>query len=256
MGIILLLLNHVLKFLDFLNHGRTLKIVVLVILLWSYAVIAGLSASVVRAVTMFTVFAIAMNLKRPTNVYNTLAISAFLILLFKPNFLFDVGFQLSYLAVLAIVSIEPLLSGLWHPNYKIVLFFWRTLTVTIAAQFGIIPLSLYYFHQFPGLFFLSNLVIIPFLGLILGMGFCVIILALCNLLPLFLADTFGNIINALNTFVAWVSKQEAFLFQNIPFSLEYVLFSYLFIISAFFSCFADLRAFHFFPTCGSSGILA
>lgn len=233
-GIILLLLNHTLQFLDFLKHGRTLKIVVLVILLWSYAIIAGLSASVVRAVTMFTVFAIAMNLKRPTNVYNTLAISAFLILLFKPNFLFDVGFQLSYLAVLAIVSIEPLLSGLWHPNYKIVSFFWRTLTVTIAAQFGIIPLSLYYFHQFPGLFFLSNLVIIPFLGLILGLGFCVIILALCNLLPLFLVDTYGNIISTLNTFVTWVSKQEAFLFQNIPFSLEYVLFSYLVLISAFF----------------------
>ena len=93
-GIILLLLQRLLRFLDFIKKGKLLRILLILAFLWSYAIVAGLSASIVRAVTMFTVFAIAMNLKRPTNVYNTIAISIFILLLFKPNFLFDVGFSI------------------------------------------------------------------------------------------------------------------------------------------------------------------
>jgi len=172
-----------------------------------------------------------MNLKRPTNIYNTLAISMFVILLFKPLFLFDVGFQLSYLAVLSIVAIDPLLFNLWKPKNKIVKFYWHTLTVTVSAQFGIIPLSLYYFHQFPSLFFLSNLIIIPLLGLILGCGIGVILLAVLNELPPFVASIYGYIISLMNRFVAWVSQQESFLFKDIPFNLLYVIVAYIFIIA-------------------------
>lgn len=228
-GIILLLLNFIFKPLNYFKNGNYIKLIVIVFILWSYAVIAGLSASVVRAVTMFTAVAIGMHLKRPTNVYNTLTISAFFLLLFKPMFLFDVGFQLSYLAVLAIVIIQPMLEKLWKPKFKLIDFFWKIFTVTIAAQFGIIPVSLYYFHQFPGLFFLSNLVIIPCLGFILGFGILIIILGLLNLLPNFLASAFGLVISLMNDFVAWVSQQESFLFKEISFSLTQVFFSYLII---------------------------
>jgi len=182
-------------------------------------------------VTMFTIIAIAMHLKRPTNIYNTLAISAFVLLLLKPSFLFDIGFQLSYLAVLAIVTIQPLLSKLYRPKYKVVNFFWNIFTVTLAAQFGVIPLSLYYFHQFPGLFWLSNLVIIPFLGIILGLGMLVVALASLSVLPKFLASIYAFIIDTMNGFVQWVSYQEAFLFQNIPFNVVQVLLSYTLIIA-------------------------
>ena len=230
-GIVLLLLNYLLKPLEYLNRGKYLKIVVIVILLWCFAIVAGLSASVTRAVTMFTIIAIAMHLKRPSNIYNTLAISAFILLLFKPNFLFDVGFQLSYLAVMAIVSIQPLLYKLYRPKYKIDDFFWKIFTVTLAAQFGVIPLSLYYFHQFPGLFFLSNLVIIPFLGVILGLGIIIIILASFNSLPTFLADFYSLIISTMNSYVQWISNQEDFLLQNIPFNLTQVMLSSLLIVS-------------------------
>jgi len=230
-GIILLLLNFLFKPLEFIRKGKYIKIVVVVLLLWCYAIIAGLSASVVRAVTMFTVFAIAMNLKRPSNVYNTLAISAFVLLLLKPNFLFEIGFQMSYLAVLAIVTIQPLLSALWQPKLKVVNFFWRIITVTVAAQFGVIPISLYYFHQFPGLFFVSNLVIIPCLGAILGMGILVIILSLSNSLPNFLASLYGEIISLMNDFVGWIALQESFLIQNIHFEVADILLSYFVIIS-------------------------
>ncbi len=228
-GIVLLLLNYVLKPIEFLKGGKYLKLSIIVILLWCFAIIAGLSASVTRAVTMFTIIAFAMHLKRPTNIYNTLAISIFILLLFKPNFLFDVGFQLSYMAVLAIVLIQPMLYKLYKPRYKLDAFFWNIFTVTLAAQFGVIPLSLYYFHQFPGLFFLSNLAIIPFLGIILGLGIIVIVLASFIILPKFLADAYAFIIATMNDFVRWISFQEAFLIQNISFNIIQVLLSYLLI---------------------------
>lgn len=228
-GIILFLLNYLLKPIEFLRHGRYYKIGIIVLLLWCFAIVAGLSASVTRAVTMFTVIAIAMNLKRSTNIYNTLAISILILLLFKPSFLFDVGFQMSYLAVIAIVVIQPHLYKLYQPKYKLDNLFWNIFTVTLAAQFGVVPISLYYFHQFPGLFFLSNLVIIPFLGVILGFGIIVIGLSSFNLLPKFLADIYSWIISYMNGFVEWVSRQEAFLFQNISFNLLQTMLSYILI---------------------------
>ncbi|WP_034041442.1 ComEC/Rec2 family competence protein [Wocania ichthyoenteri] len=230
-GIILLILTLVFKPIERLKHGILIKTILLVTCLWSFALIAGLSASVTRAVTMFSIVAIAMNLKRPSNIYNTLAISMLVILLFKPLFLFDVGFQLSYLAVFAIVAIDPILYNLWRPKNWLLDKYWHTLTITVSAQFGIIPISLFYFHQFPGLFFISNIVIIPFLGFILGLGILVILLAVTNLLPSFFAKIYGLIISGMNSFVGWISKQEAFLFKDIAFSLLYVLASYLAIIA-------------------------
>lgn len=230
-GIILMLLHYLFKPLNYFKKGRFLKMAIIVISLWCYALVAGLSPSVVRAVSMFTVFAIAMNLKRPTNSYNTVAISMFFLLLFKPMLLFNVGFQMSYLAVLSIITIEPMLYKLWRPKFKITSFFWQILTVTLAAQIGVAPISLFYFHQFPGLFFLSNLVIIPCLGFILGFGLLIIVFALLHALPNSIANCYAHIISLLNNFVNWVSQQEEFIFQNISFTIFYVVLSYLLIVS-------------------------
>ncbi|PKQ43879.1 ComEC/Rec2 family competence protein [Confluentibacter flavum] len=230
-GIILLILSFILKPLEQFKQGKLVKTILLIGMLWGFAVIAGLSASVTRAVTMFSIVAIAMNLKRPTSIFNTLAISMFVLLLIKPMFLFDVGFQLSYLAVFSIVIIDPLLYNLWKPKNKILDFYWHTLTVTVSAQFGILPISLYYFHQLPALFFISNLVIIPVLGIILGFGILIIFLALLNILPVFLAKTYGYTISLMTRFVGWISQQEQFLFKDVAFSLLYVFVSYFLIIA-------------------------
>ncbi len=229
-GILLIILSLALKPIESLKHGKLIKTILLITFLWCFALITGLSASVTRAVTMFSIVTIAINLKRPTNIYNTLAISMFVILLFKPMFLFDVGFQLSYLAVFSIVIVDPIIYKKWKPKSRIVDFYWHTFTVTLSAQLGIIPISLYYFHQFPSLFFISNLVIIPFLGLILGLGILVIVLAILNALPQFAANVYGRIIGLMNDFIIWVSRQESFLLKDIAFSLLYVLASYLVII--------------------------
>ena len=228
-GILLFLLNWVLKPIEYLKKGKLTKVLLILVFLWSFVIVAGLSASVTRAVTMFSIVAIAMHLKRPTNIYNTLAISVFFLLLFKPMFLFDVGFQMSYLAVIAIVSIQPLLYKLWQQKLKITDYLWQIFTVTIAAQFGVVPISLYYFHQFPGLFLVSNMILIPFLGLILGLGILVIILALANALPSFLAIVYETIIKLMNQLVDWTSNQDAFLIKDISFSALHVITSYILI---------------------------
>lgn len=232
-GIILILLNRILKPLEYLKNGRLIKAILIVILLWSFAIIAGLSASVTRAVAMFSIFSIAMHLKRPTNVYNTLAISIFFILLVKPMFLFDVGFQMSYVAVLAIVSIQPELYKFWTPNFKIVDHLWQILTVTLAAQIGVAPISLFYFHQFPGLFFASNMAIIPFLGFILGFGLITIGLAIFDILPQHIASSFAFMIDIMNSIVEWISSKEQFVIKNISFELPELMSAYFLLILVF-----------------------
>jgi len=229
-GIILLILTFVFKPLHHFKNGKFLAVLVIILLLWVYAVIAGLSASVVRAVTMFTALSIGMHLNKPSNVYNNLFISMFFLLLFNPFYLFEVGFQLSYLAVFSIVWIQPKMYNLWKPKFLFPDKIWQLFTVSIAAQIGVLPLSLYYFHQFPGLFFLSNLVIIPFLGIILSVGIVVIFLSLFDILPHLLGDLYSYIIQKMNFFVGWISNQDEFIIQNISFSFFVTITSYLFIL--------------------------
>lgn len=228
-GVILLILSFLLKPLERIKNGILLKTIIIVILLWIFAFIAGLSASVVRAVTMFTFVAIGMSFKRKNIVEFSFISSMFFLLLIKPIFLFDIGFQLSYLAVFGILWTQPKIYSIWKPKFKIIDFFWKLLTVSIAAQIGILPLSIYYFQQFPGLFLASNLVIIPFLGAILLGGILVISLSLLKLLPQVFADVYGSVISLMNSFVSWVSHQEDFLFQELFISYIEMLFWYFFI---------------------------
>jgi len=232
-GILLLLLSYLFKPLEKLPHGMLIKTTCIILLLWSFAFIAGLSASVVRAVTMFTFVAIGLSFKRKKVIEFSLISSMLFLLLIRPMFLFDVGFQLSYLAVFGIVWVQPLLYDYWKPNLRVLDKGWQLFTVSIAAQAGILPISLYYFHQFPGLFILSNLIIIPVLGTILGCGIVIILLAMLNILPQFMADAYGFIISLMNHFVDWVAHQEDFLLTEISMSFWAMLAWYVFTIFFF-----------------------
>ena len=138
-----------------------LKIIVLLGLMWGFALLTGLSASVLRATVMFSFIAIAHNLNFNTNIYNTLAISAFVLLVWNPYLIMDVGFQLSYVAVIGIVFFQPLIVVWWQPNFKFIRYFWELTAVSMAATLATLPLTLYYFHQFPIWFWLSSMVAIP-----------------------------------------------------------------------------------------------
>ena len=184
-GIILLILSFVLKPLERVNKGKLIKLVLVILFLWFFAVLAGMSASVTRAVTMFSAIALGQFFNKRNAVEHSLIFSMFIILLWKPLFLFDVGFQLSYTAVFGIIWIQPVLYQLWKPTFFIVDKGWQLITVSVAAQLGVLSISLFYFHQFPGLFFISNLIIIPFLGVILGLGLVVLVLSYVSILPVF-----------------------------------------------------------------------
>jgi len=225
-GIILILLLNIFKPLEHFKYGKTIKTIIIILILWMFAFVAGLSASVVRAVTMFSFLAIGQQFGSKRIILFSLFSSMFLLLIFNPFFLFDVGFQLSYLAVLGIITIQPKLYSLIKVKSRILDFFWQLTTVSMAAQIGVLPLSLYYFHQFPGLFFLSNIVIIPFLEIILVTGIVVIFLSVFQVLPPIMATIYGFIISTMNTFINWISNQEAFLFEDISLSLWLMLASY------------------------------
>lgn len=228
-GILLLILQYVMKPLLYFGHGKFIRLLIILCILWSFAIVAGLSPSVVRAVTMFSLFAIVKGLKRSSNSLNTLAISAFILLLIRPAFCFDVGFQLSYAAVASIIIIKPILDSWWSFKNKIANWHLDLLKISIAAQIGVFPLSLYYFHQFPGLFFVTNLVIIPCLMLVLGLGIILFVLLLIYQPPEILVHSLGWTIQFMNGFVDWVASKEAFLFDKISFDMTALVFSYIFL---------------------------
>lgn len=170
-GIIFLILKLLLKPLNKVEKLTLFKVIIIILLLWTYAFITGLSPSVLRSCTMFSLIVIGENLKRKTNIYNTLAFSAFVLMLFDPAIIYKVGFQLSYAAVISIVFFQPKIAALLKFENKIAKWSWELFAVSLAAQIGTFPLSIYYFHQFPSYFWLSNFVAIPAATLLLYLAF-------------------------------------------------------------------------------------
>lgn len=138
--------------------------------IWAFALLTGLSPSVMRAATMFSVIIGGSMFLRTARIYNSLAFSAFLLLLLNPLLIMSVGFQLSYLAVTGIVYFQPKIYSLYICENKFTRFVWQLVSVSLAAQFVTLPLSLYYFHQFPVYFWLSGLIVVPAASVILSCG--------------------------------------------------------------------------------------
>jgi len=156
-----------------LNRSQRLVFLLVVLgLLWLYGFMTGLSASVLRAVLMFSLVLLSMVLSRRHNIYNTLAIAAFALLFYDPYMLFDVGFQLSFLAVIGIVALHPGIYSLLSINNWFLDKIWELFSIAVAAQLITLPLGIYYFHQFPVYFWLANIVVVPVstFGLYFGMA--------------------------------------------------------------------------------------
>jgi competence protein ComEC len=146
---------------------RWIRTVFILLGLWLFTLLAGAQASVVRSAVMFTCIVIGDALSRKASIYNTLALSAFVLLVYNPFWLWDVGFQLSYAAVLSIVTFyRPIYHWVYFPN-KLLDLIWKTMAISIAAQLLTTPISLYHFHQFPVLFLFTNIVAVPLSSLVL-----------------------------------------------------------------------------------------
>jgi competence protein ComEC len=229
-GFILLFVTFLLKPFPNTKKGAFIKLLITLAVLFLFGVLAGLAPSVVRSVTMFSFVAIGQYLRRSVNIYHTLLVSILLILLFQPSFLFDVGFQLSYVALFFIVWLQPLLAKLWLPKNKIINYFWEILTVSFAAQIGTLPLSIYYFHQFPGLFFVTNIIVIPFLSIIMGVGCLVMVFASFNWVPFYPAKILEISIYYLDKIIGFIASLEQFIIKDIPLNTPLLISSYLVII--------------------------
>lgn len=217
-GIILIILQFVTKGLLSFRYGRVLRNSLVLMGIWGFATLAGYTPSVLRAAVMFSFLSIALNYRRKTSAINTLALSAVFLIMINPYLLFQVGFQLSYMAVISIVILQPRLSKLYSPRYYLDRKVWDISCVTITAQLGVLPLSLYYFHQFPGLFLVSNLIILPGLGILLGGGIIIIALSLLNLLPEILVTLYASSLDALLWVVDWIASQESLVIDDIYFT--------------------------------------
>jgi competence protein ComEC len=210
-SIIYLIILWILKPLTKFRSGQWLLAAVSLTILWTYAFITGLSPSVLRAVTMFSLMAVARAWSKNTNIYNTLAASAFLLLLYDPYMVMSVGFQLSYLAVLGIVYLQPKLCQLWEPNNRFNNEVWKITCVAIAAQLATFSLGLLYFHQFPNYFLLSNLLVIPISFGVLVLGLVVLATSVVNIIASASGFLLMILIKVLNFIV--------FTVESFPFSL-------------------------------------
>ncbi|MBF9255149.1 ComEC family competence protein [Pontibacter sp. 172403-2] len=197
-GVMMLVLVHFRR----TPRQRLLAAIVAILGLWFYAFMTGLSPSVLRSVVMFTLVTVALASGRRTNIYNTLAIAAFALLLYNPYFLLNVGFQLSFLAVLGIVYFQPRFYRLLAFDNQLLNKLWLFFTVSLAAQLVTLPLGLLYFHQFPVYFWLANMVVVPLSTLALYTGLTALALVWIPVIgPLLFKLHFGVIwcMNELNT---------------------------------------------------------
>ncbi|RYZ28670.1 MAG: ComEC family competence protein [Chitinophagaceae bacterium] len=193
---LLLLLTKPLK-----RHTKLvwLRLLLIVASLWLFSILAGAQPSVLRSAIMFTIIAIGEVMLRRSNIFNTLACSAMVLLCINPFWLWDVGFQLSYTAVLSIVLFFQPVYNWFHLQNPITDFLWKLTAVTIAAQILTLPISIYHFHQMPLLFLLTNFVAVPLSSVIL-LGEII----LCGLF--FLQPVASFIGSILNQLIYWMNS--------------------------------------------------
>ncbi|RFS15800.1 ComEC/Rec2 family competence protein [Emticicia sp. C21] len=205
-GILFIVLSVLLKWIKTrIKYGNWIFTIIVLILLWTYAVFTGLSSTVLRATVMFSFIQMGTTLNRRHNIYNILAVSALALLCYNPYWLVDVGFQLSYLAIIGIVYLHPYLNQLINPTNSIIRTLWEGTIVCFAAQLFTAPLSIYYFHQFPSYFLIANPFVAFFSFFILPAG---LLLLIFSWVPL------------VSTFLAIILKWSCFLLNQTTFIIE------------------------------------
>lgn len=210
-GILFLVLNFFLRF-PKRKYFNLLKTLLIFGVLWFYALLSGLSPSVVRSTIMFSFVLIGTMIGRKGQIYNTLFGSAFIMLLYDPFLLIDAGFQLSYLAVGGIVFFYPYVERWYLPANRFSELIWKMFAVSLSAQIITLPITLYYFHQFPLLFFVANLVVIPLSYAIMAGAFLVIVFYKIKVVAGFVVLLVSWSAKIMNGFTEWL---DGIKFSNI-----------------------------------------
>ncbi len=229
-GILYLFLNMLLFRRNQTPFFRFFKLSLIVIVIWFFAFITGLSSPVVRAALMFSLFLTGKSFNRHINSYNILAASALIALLIDPLELFNPGFQFSYLAVLGILYIQPRLVNSVVINHVLLDRAWQLVTVSIAAQVSIFPLSLLYFHQFPTYFWLTTVFIIPLVWLIMVLTIVLFLSIPISPLVHILSSGLNYLLKSMYLLIEGVSRLPLASISNIRFEIIHLCAAYFFII--------------------------
>ena len=234
-GIIYLMCSYLLFFLNRNRAQRVLKALLLAAAVWLYACMVALSPSVVRSAVMFSFVSFGKVLRQQTRTYNSLLTSAFLMLLLRPLLLFELGFQLSYLAVWGIVCLQPGLQQCWRPRSRVLSWLWDIWSVSLAAQLFTSPVSIFCFHQFPTWFLLSNVVVVGLAPFVIGLGMAFLLCSFSPLLSAAVAKVLDALIRLMHGGVAAVAAIPGASIQNIylsPLQLA-LLYAALFLLLSF-----------------------
>ncbi|MCC9134881.1 ComEC/Rec2 family competence protein [Pontibacter silvestris] len=176
-----------------------------------YALMTGLSPSVMRAVVMFSVVTVAKASRRNGNIYNTVACAALVLLCWNPYSLLEVGFQLSFLAVLGIVYLQPRLKELLELDNQLLDKIWELGSIAVAAQLATLPLGLFYFHQFPVYFWFANIIVVPLASFVLYFGIAALAFLWVPLL--------GDLLFAIHTGLIWCMNKFNLLLTSLPYAI-------------------------------------
>ena len=234
-GIVLLFINFFFKVFEFKKRGKyyhITKSAIILLIIWIFAGITGFSPSITRATTMFSFLVVGKALNRNTNIYNSLAIAAFVLLFHNPFALLSVGFQLSFLAVFGIAFFHPKIYPLIYFKNTLARKTWELTSVSISAQLTTFPLALLYFHQFPVYFLLSNLVVIPFAFIIVISGLVLIMVSPFQMVSGYLAYALDHVVHLLNYLVLSVEKLPYYKIGQVSISTAETLLIYLLIAIA------------------------
>lgn len=233
-ALVYIIINLLLSFLNRKRSGILLKAFISVLLIWIYSLISGFSPAVCRAAVMITFVICGKTYNRHISMFNILLVSAFVLLLYNPFFLTDVGFQLSYLAVSGLVILQPIIENLIEFKHILMRKLWPLLSVSLAAQLITFPVSVFYFHQFPVYFLLSNLFIVLPSMLIMYVGIAFLFVPNINLIAKPIAFVLEKTIVFMNKGLVWI--------ENIPFGnwnkLWITVPEYLFLFVIIYCCFA------------------
>lgn len=232
LGLVYILLMWIMARMPYLKNKKIFQWCIIIIGLWLFACVTGCPPSALRSAVMFSFIITGKTFFKQHATYNALCSSAFILLCFDPNYLWDVGFQLSYVAVFGIVWLQQPVQKLFYFNNKYLQKLWGLLSVTLAAQLITSPLCVYYFHQFPNLFLVTNIVAVPASTAILFGG----ILLLCVSPLSFLADIVGKcvgfIIELMNRFILFVNDFSFSVTDHLSLSLVSAWMLYGIIICA------------------------
>ena len=206
-GVIFMVFSYMLFFLNERKKWqRIAKQFILLLLIWFYALLAGLAPSILRATIMLSFVIIGDAIGKKGVLLNSLAASAFILLCINPANLFDIGFQLSYVAVIGIVVLQSPISRMFYSKYKIVNKIWEITSVTIAAQIATVPFTIYYFHQFPLYFWLSNLFMTPISSVVIIGGMVMLLVFFIPYINNVVAFLVSKMIFLMNCGVSWIES--------------------------------------------------